>query len=177
MKSSFGLFALIGLSMSSLSFQTYAGGSPEFVEFPEGYEQTFSQYGIANRANQKQLAKFYANKTAVESYKKGEEAAPGSVVVMEIYETKKDAEDNIQSGEDGLFVIEKLAAVAVMEKRNDWGNAYQATDRTGDWGFAVYNPDGTAKNNELDCVQCHTPLQQQDHLFTFQKLIDYAKNQ
>ncbi len=173
MKSSFGLFALAGLS---LSFHVHGGGNPEFVKFPKGYEEAFTQYGIANRANQTQLAKFYANEVAVESYKKGEEAAAGSVVIMEIYEPKKDAEGKILSGEDGLFVIDKLAAVAVMEKRSDWNSAYQPTDRTGDWGFAVYNPDGTAKSNELDCVQCHIPLQQQDHLFTFQRLVDYAKS-
>ena len=36
------------------------------------------------------------------------------------------------------------------------------------------NPDGTVKVNDLNCVQCHTPLQQQDYLFSFQKLVDFA---
>ena len=172
MKLSFGLFALVGLT---LSFHAYGGGNPEFVKFPEKYEQTFSKYDVANRANQTQLAKLYANEAAVESYKKGGEAGPGSVVVMEIYAPKKDAEGKIQSGEDGLFVIDKLAAVAVMEKRNDWDSAFKTDERSGNWGFALYNPDGTAKDNDLNCTQCHTPLQQQDHLYSFQKLADYAE--
>ncbi|MCC6916228.1 cytochrome P460 family protein [Nitrosomonas sp.] len=173
MKLSFGLSALIGLT---LSFHAYGGGNPEFVKFPEKYEQIFTKYDVANRANQTQLAKFYANKIAVESYKKGEEAAPGSVVVMEIYVPKKDAEDKILSGADGLFIIDKLAAVAVMEKRNDWDSAYNADDRSGGWGFALYDPAGVAKTNDLNCAQCHTPLQKQDNLFSFQKLVDYVKS-
>jgi len=173
MKFSFRLFVLMGLF---LPFYAYGGGNPDFVKFPEGYEEIFTQYSVGNRANQTQLAKFYANKTALESYKKGEEAAHGSVVIMEIYEPKKDAEGKIVSGKDGLFEIDKLAAVAVMEKRNDWDGAFQPANRTGDWGFAVYNPDGTAKSNDLNCVQCHLPLKQQDHLFSFQKLVDYATN-
>ncbi len=157
-----------------LPFHANGGGNPDFVKLPEGYEQIFSQYSVANRANQTQVAKFYANQIAMESYKKGEEAAPGSIVIMEIYEPKKDTSDKIISGQEGLFEIDKLAAVAVMEKRNNWDSAYQTSDRTGDWGFAVYNPDGTIKVNDLNCVQCHTPLQQQDYLFSFQKLVDFA---
>ena len=174
MKQRFKLFTLIGLL---LPFCVYAGGDPEFVKYPEGYQQIFTKYATANRANQTQLAKLFANEIAVESYKKGEEAAPGSVVIMEIYEPKKDAEGKIISGKDGLFEIEKLAAVAVMEKRNEWDKAFQPDNRVGGWGFAVYNPDGTPKSNDLNCVQCHTPLKEQDYLFSFQKLVDFTKNQ
>lgn len=173
MKSSLGLSALVGLT---LSFHAFGGGNPDFVKFPENYTQTFSQYDTANRANQTQLAKFYANEVAVDSYRQGEEAASGSIVIMEIYAPKKDAEGKIQSGEDGLFVIDKLAAVAVMEKRTDWDAAFKAEDRSGGWGFALYDPEGKAKDNDLTCAQCHNPLQKQDNLFTFQKLVDYVKN-
>lgn len=168
-------FKLMTLVCTLLPFYAHGGGDPDFVKFPEGYQQTFTQYDMANRANQTQVAKFYANEIAVASYKKGEEAASGSVVIMEIYEPKKDADGKIISGKDGLFEIEKLAAVAVMEKRSDWDKTFSPENRTGEWGFAVYNPDGTAKSNDLNCVQCHTPLKNQDHLFSFQKLVDFAK--
>ena len=29
----------------------HAGGDPEYVKFPEGYEKTFTQYATMNRAN------------------------------------------------------------------------------------------------------------------------------
>lgn len=168
-------FKLITLVCTLLPFYAHGGGDPDFVKFPEGYQQTFTKYDTANRANQTQVAKFYANGIAVESYKKGAEAASGAVVIMEIYEPKKDADGKIISGKDGIFEIEKLAAVAVMEKRSDWDKAFSQDNRTGDWGFAVYNPDGTPKSNDLNCVQCHSPLKNQDYLFSFQKLVDFAK--
>lgn len=173
MKYQLKLITLIG---ALLPFYAHGGGDPDFVKFPGNYQQIFTKYDTANRANQTQVAKFYANEIAVASYKKGEEAAPGSVVIMEIYEPKKDAEGKIVSGTDGIFEIEKLAAVAVMEKKSDWDKAFSQDNRTGDWGFAVYNPDGTPKANDLNCVQCHTPLKTQDYLFSFQKLVDFTKN-
>ena len=95
---------------------------------------------------------------------------------MEIYEPKKDAEGKIIAASTGIFEIEKLVAVAVMEKRTDWDQSFSPDDRTGNWGFAVYSPDGAAKSNDLNCVQCHTPLKDQDYLFSYGKLVNFTKN-
>lgn len=154
----------------------YSGGDPEHVKFPEGYEKTFTKYATINRANQKQVAKLYANEAAISGYKQGKQDTSGSVVIMEIYTPKTDAAGKPIPGSDGVFEIDSLSAVAVMENRKDWDAAYTKENRTGNWGFAVYNPDGTAKSNDLNCVQCHTPLQAQDYLFTYQKLVDFVKN-
>ncbi|MDH5481012.1 MAG: cytochrome P460 family protein [Nitrosomonas sp.] len=153
----------------------FSGGDPEHVKFPQGYEKTFTKYLTANRANQKQVAKLYANKTAISSYTQGKEGASGSVIIMEIYSTKTDTDGKPVPGDHGVFEIDSLAAVAVMEKQDKWDASFPAENRTGDWGFAVYNPDGTEKSNDLNCVQCHTPLQGQDYLFTYQKLVDFVK--
>jgi hypothetical protein len=153
----------------------YAGGDPEHVKFPEGYDKTFTQYATMNRANQTQVAKLYANESAISSYTQGNKSASGAVVVMEIYTPKKDADGKPIAGSDGIFEIDSLAAVAVMENSANWDAAFPKENRTGDWGFAVYNPDGTAKSNDLNCVQCHTPLQAQDYLFTYQRLVDFVK--
>jgi hypothetical protein len=47
----------------------HSGGNPEHVKFPEGYADTFTLYSTANRANQTQVAKLYANDAAIASYK------------------------------------------------------------------------------------------------------------
>lgn len=151
-----------------------AGGSPEHVAFPADYEKSFTKYDTANRANQKQVAKFYANETAINSYSKDQKAAPGSVIVMEIYSPKTDADGKPIPGDDGVFEIDSLAAIAVMEN-NNWKKSFSQEDRTGNWGFAVYDTDGTPKDNDLNCVQCHTPLSGQDYLFTYQRLVDFVK--
>lgn len=173
MKSSLKLIAMI-FAFSPL--YAYAGGNPEHVKFPEGYEKTFTKYSTANRANQKQVAKLYANEIAITSYTQGKKAASGSIVIMEIYSPKTDAEGKPVPGGDGVFEIDSLAAVGVMENRNNWDESFTQEDRTGDWGFAVYNPDGSEKSNDLNCVQCHTPLNAQDYLFTYQRLVDFVKS-
>ncbi len=57
----------------------YAGGDPEHVKFPDGYEKTFTKYATMNRANQTQVAKLYANDAAVSSYTQGKKSASGSI--------------------------------------------------------------------------------------------------
>lgn len=154
----------------------YGGGDPEFVRLPEGYENSFSNYATINRSNGKQVAKLYANIAAVASHIEGNRAASGSILIMEIYKPQTDAEGQPITGEDGIFEIDTLEAIAVMENRHTWGETYPAEHRTGDWGYALYNPNGSPKNNELDCVQCHAPLKEQDYMFTYQKLVDFVKS-
>ena len=153
-----------------------SGGNPEHVKFPEGYEKTFTNYATANRANQTQVAKLFANEPAISGYTQGEEGASGSVVIMEIYSIKTDDDGKPIPGNDGIFEIDSLAAIGVMEKQDEWDADFPAEDRTGNWGFALYEPDGTIKNNDLNCVGCHTPLSGQDYLFTYQRLVDFVKN-
>lgn len=98
-----------------------------------------------NRAGKELVAKMYTNDMALSSYKKGKEAAEGSVVIMEVYKPKKDANGKAVKDQDGIYEIDKLAAVAVMERRGAWDAAYLKDDRVGDWGFAIYNPNGTPK--------------------------------
>ncbi len=166
------------ITISTLfAFYAYGGGDPDFVKFPRDYEASFAHYATMNRAEQQQVAKMYANDTAISSYEKDQKAAPGSIIVMEVYQPKKDAEGNPIVGDDGVYEIDKLAAVAVMEKRDDWPAEYPSENRLDNWGFALYNPDGTPKSNDLDCVGCHASLTNQDFLFSYTELIDHVKRQ
>ncbi len=152
-----------------------AGGDPEHVKFPEDYAKGFTQYATINRANQTQVAKLYANETAISNYRQGKPGGSGAVVVMEIYTPKTDAAGKPIPGSDDIFEIDSLAAIGVMENRSDWDAAFSKENRSGDWGFPLYNPDGSVKSNELNCAQCHNPLQAQDFLFTYQRLVDFVK--
>ena len=165
---------LVALACAASAVVAYAGGSPEFVAFPSGYAAIFTNYTTLNRAGSAAVAKIYANDAALSSYKKGQSAASGSIIVMEVYKPKKDADDKPIVGRDGINEIAELAAIAVMERRDAWPANYADGDRVGTWGFAIYNPDGTPKKNDLACVTCHTPLEQQDFLFTHQRLVDFV---
>lgn len=157
-------FALFLISVSAI-----AGGRNDQVKFPEAYKDTFTHYNTQNRANNKQIADMYANNIAINSVKDGELAA-GSIIVMEVHKPELDGSGAPIAGKDGLFVKAKFAAVAVMEKRSDWGADYSANDRAGDWGFALYDTKGMPKKNDLDCATCHQPLTSTDFMFSFPKL-------
>jgi hypothetical protein len=167
---------LIAMIVALSPFYAHGGGDPEHVKFPAGYTDTYTKYSTENRANQTQVAKLYANEAAINSYTKGKNAASGSVVIMEIYKPKTGADGKPVAGSDGVFEIDSLSAVAVMEKKDNWDKSFPQENRTGNWGFAIYNPDGTKKANDLNCVQCHTPLDAQDYLFTYKRLVDFVKN-
>lgn len=155
--------------LAVFSLIALAGGNPEFVPFPDNYKDSFTHYSTQNRQNGTQVADMYANEVAVNSAKSGE-LADGSIITMEVYKTEVDENGEPVAGPDGVFKKSKLAAVAVMEKRSNWDEAYSADERAGNWGFALYDPAGNPKDNDLDCASCHKPLANQDYMFTFPKL-------
>ena len=157
-------FALLLVSVSAV-----AGGRNDQVKYPEGYQDSFTHYNTQNRANNKQIADMYANEIAINSVKSGT-LAEGSIIVMEIHKPEVDDSGAPIVGDDGLFIKKNFAAVAVMEKRSDWGADYAADERAGAWGFALYDPKGMPKKNDLDCATCHQPLTATDFMFTFPKL-------
>ncbi len=165
----------VGVACGVLAAVAFAGGNPEHVKFPGGYKASFTNYANMNRAGSAAVAKMYANDVAISSYKNVQPAAPGSVIIMEVYKPKTDADGKPMVGSDGVNKIDKLAAIAVMERRSAWPAEFGSADRAGSWGFAIYNPDGTPKANDLDCVTCHSPLEQRDYLFSYQWLVDFTK--
>jgi len=157
-------FALLLISVSAI-----AGGRNDQVPYPEGYKESFTYYNTQNRANNKQIADMYANDTAMGSINDAE-LADGSIIIMEIHKPEVDDSGTPIVGDDGLFIKNKFAAVAVMEKRSDWGADYAADERAGAWGFALYDTKGMPKENSLDCATCHQPLTATNFMFTFPKL-------
>lgn len=152
---------------SLLVASAYAGGDPEFVPFPETYRTTDTVYATINRANGKQVAVLYANEEALESAGKGDQLSPGSRIIMEIYKKKKDAEGNPIKAADGVYEKGDLAAIGVMQKRTCWPEEFSQDKRSEEWGFALYDPQGKPKDNQLDCASCHIPLDSSDdNLFT-----------
>ena len=163
---------IISILVLTASVVVIAGGNPEHVPFPEGYHKDFTLYDVRNRSNGKQLAKLYANDIALDSVNDGE-MSEGSTIVMEVYKPKLDADGNPILGNDGLMVAGKFAAVAVMQKQAQWPDQFASNERAGDWGFALYQTDGKAKDNDLECATCHQPLEQQNFMFSHASLLDY----
>ncbi|NKB38343.1 MAG: hypothetical protein GKR93_14465 [Gammaproteobacteria bacterium] len=157
-----------------ISLIAVAGGNPEHVQLPQDYKSEYTNYDTRTRSNGKQVAVLYANKAAIDSASDSS-LAEGSTIIMEIYKKKMDENGKAMMDANGLFEKGKFAAIAVMEKRANWDAGFDAAHRSGDWGFAIYNTDGTVKENKLDCASCHVPLSSQDHLFSHSSLLDFIK--
>ena len=159
------------LSCIFVACSVQAGGNPDQVKFPEGYTSSYTLYHSMNRAGKPQVVDLYANKAALDSVGKGD-ILNDAILVMEIYKAQMDEAGNLITDDDGLYAKGDLAAIAVMEKQQ-WGEDYPQAERAGDWGFALYAPDGTAKANDLMCASCHIPLKDQGYLFSYEALTGY----
>ena len=168
--------AILSISLASIVAATaIAGGDPEFIAYPDEYKKTDTQYATVNRVNGTQVAVLYANSAALGSIRYGDKLIPGSRIIMEIYKLKLDADGKPVKGVDGVYEKGDLAAVAVMEKSIEWPANFMADHRAGDWGFALYDPQGQIKQNDLDCASCHIPHTATDHLFTHAQLKAFDK--
>lgn len=162
-------------ALSSLLFATtvYAGGTPEFVKLPEGYQKQIN-YMTQNRIGQEQIAKIYARESFLQAIAADEPVPEGGTVVMEIFEPKRDPNKNPVKGSGGHFLIDRIEAIAVMENRSEWPAEMPESERAGNWGFALYTPDGKPMANELDCAGCHWQLRRVNYLFTTVPMKNYV---
>lgn len=161
------LFALL----SSLS---YAGGTPEFVALPESYNKQIN-YMTQNRVGQEQVAKIYTRENLLQAIASDEQVPEGSTIVMEVYEPKRDRYENAVKGTGGNFLIDHLSGIAVMEYRSEWPQEIPEKERAGNWGFALYTPDGKPKANEQDCAGCHWQLRRVNYMFTTVPMKNYLQ--
>jgi hypothetical protein len=169
---------LLAAAAASLIGSAAVAG-PESVQFPEGYEDGFTHYSTVNRADErKQVVKIFANDVALASAKDGAPLDSGSVLVMEVYKAKLDADENPVIGGDGYFEPDEMVAVTVMETRDGWGAGYPEEWRNDEWEFAAFSPDDHAlvERDYQPCFACRKPLHESDYLFSFDALTEVAGN-
>jgi cytochrome c553 len=142
------------------------------VTFPENYKDSFTKYHTINFPAAKEVRYYYANPAAVAAAKEGKPLPDGSVLFVEVYSAKLDANKNPETGADGFFVPEKLLRFTAMERETGWGNDIPELLRNENWHYAVFN---TAKErvggvNQAECLACHKPLSNVSYTFTLKPL-------
>ncbi|MBL8325317.1 MAG: cytochrome P460 family protein [Rubrivivax sp.] len=147
------------------------------VTFPEGYRSTFRMYQTVNRADINQVRYLYANPVAWQAAREGRPLPAGSVLLLEQWAAKLDAERKPVVGAGGFYTPDRLVAYAVMSSGAGWGNDFPEMLRNGDWNYAVFNPDSTLRAgvNQADCLACHKPLDKINYLFSNEPLLAAAK--
>ena len=169
----------LSATAAGLLISSAALAGPERIEFPEGYPDSFTPYATVNRADErKQVVKIFANDVALASAKDGAPLESGSVLVMEIYKAKLDADQNPVVGSDGFFEQGEMAGIAVMELHAGWGEEYPEQIRNGSWEYAFFDSKEhtLVERDYQPCFECHKPLDEADYVFSLDALTKAAGN-
>lgn len=144
------------------------------VSFPENYKATFTKYHSINFSETRQVRHYYANEVAVKAAKTGASLPNGSVLFVEVYSARLDADKKPMLGSDGFFVADQLIFYTAMARESGWGRDIPEMLRNEDWNYAVFT---TAKQqrpgvNQAECLACHKPLDKLSYTFTLKQLAD-----
>ena len=121
-----------------------------------------------------QVREIYINNRGMQATR-GEAFPPGTISVMEIYASRKDARGNPATGDNGRLVKGELAKVFVMAKGDGWGQKLPAgTIDNGDWLYAAYEADAKtpATNDFSKCRECHAPMAGDDYIARYGEHFD-----
>jgi cytochrome c553 len=142
------------------------------VTFPEGYKDTFTKYHTINFPATKQVRYYYANHAAVAAAKAGKPLPDGSVLFVEVYAAKLDAENKPLTGADGFFVSDKLLQYTAMASGESWGQDIPEMLRNAGWNYAIFNSEKQLQTsvNQAVCLACHKPLADVSYTFTLKQL-------
>jgi plastocyanin len=133
----------------------------DHVGYPEGYRDSFKLMFVYDRNDNKQVRVVCGNAIAA-SIRPGEPFPYGSILVMETWRTKQDANGQVIKDAQGHFIRESLAGLFVMRKEKGFGVDYQGL-RTGEWEYVAYRPDQsflTSPEHTANCAACHVGASQ-----------------
>lgn len=163
------------IAVAAATLIAHAG--TEKVEFPSGFETTFTRYEVVDRIDRKKTRFMYMNAEAWEAAVAGAPLPYGSVVVMEDHKIRMiDDETPVVDSQGRLISMDGTTNVFVMEKRAGWGQDYPDDVRNGEWEYAWFAPDGTRSDKPMTaCFECHKTRSAEDFTFTTFKAIAAQK--
>lgn len=150
--------AFIGCSSVIMAPLAQSGSMPKDGElpFPTDY-QSFPVF-LAGVQKPNAVRDLYVNPVGAKT-QQGQAFPNGSVLVMEIYNAKKDAGGNFEKGADGNLAKGELAKIFVMHKEAKWGDNAPQNLKNGDWIYSAFKPNGDRLEADYtQCRGCHLPL-------------------
>lgn len=164
--------SLAGAAVSSTKSEFLPNIAKSRVSFPADYRTRFTRYLKMNFPEDKQVRHFYANPEAAKAAGAGTLLPDGSMILVEVFNARLDAQENPVKDSDGFFTPDQLVGYAAMERRADWGAEIPAMLRNDNWNYAPLTADGTPRSgfNQAVCLACHKPLATDSHLFTMKQL-------
>lgn len=156
-----------------MAFLTQAFAGPERISWPENYAAYFIRYQAVDKPAGDKPAKtrvMYVNPKAFAQAKAGQPLPDGTILIMEDRSIELDKDGNPRTDSQGRYIpTNEITTVIIQQKQAGWGESYPQAERNGDWEYAVFNRDGTLKENiEYEqCFACHKGQAAQDYNFTF----------
>ena len=147
------------------------------VTFPANYKTAFTKYHTINFPETRQVRYYYANEAVMQAAKAGKSLPDSSVLLVEVYSAKLDADKKPVMGSDGFFAADQLMFYTAMARDKGWGAEIPDMLRNEEWNYAVFT---TAKQhragvNQAECLACHKPLDKVSYTFTLKQITDAAK--
>lgn len=128
------------------------------VGFPTNYAKAYEVLRTVSREEGKKVVTVYGNAQAASVTNISQLPYPyGSILVMETASTLKDSNGKPRAGSSGALQKDKVLGLHVMRRGKDFGAVY-ATNRSGEWEFVEYRPDGsyiTPPQKSATCAECH----------------------
>jgi plastocyanin len=152
----FALLSFVLAGILSVGAQTTPAPVVDRIGFPDNYQTDFVPLFAFDRPDNGQIRVVYGNHVASNA-KKGEPYPYGSILVMETWRARTDAQNNRLKDADGRYIRDTLTAIFVMRKERGFGVEYEQ-NRTGEWEYVAYRPDrtyNTEPRNSFSCAQCH----------------------
>lgn len=138
----------------------------DHVGFPGGYQTSFKLFYVFDMPQRKRILVAYANDNA-SSIKPGQPFPYGSIIAMETYSARQDAQGNVLTDASGHSLRDQLQAIIVMRKEKGFGVDYQNL-RNDEWEYAAYRPNGTSlvpPQDTSSCAGCHLAAIYNDFVF------------
>lgn len=164
---------ILTLTAGILSTSFCLAGPGDEIDFPADYLTNFTPYMSVDRTqNPDQHIRLYINDKGLSGTDDKGQLPYGTVIVGEVYKVEKDADGKVIESTLGQRLINKLALLAVMERREGAAAEYPEGMGNDDWDFAAFKPNGDRANKDLtQCAACHAPHKDSHHLFSYQHII------
>jgi hypothetical protein len=128
------------------------------VGFPQNYAKAFEVLRTVERLEKQQVVTVFGNERAASVRRADDLPYPyGSVIVMETAGALKDERGKPRLDNEGHLRKGDVVGLHVMRREKGFGEAY-GKNRTGDWEYVEYRPDGThltPPNKSFACAECH----------------------
>ena len=126
------------------------------IPFPENYRENYKLLFVFDRPNSQQVRAICGNNIAA-STAPGEAFPYGSLLVMEVWITRKDDSGVALTDENGHYIRDRMFGAFMQLKEEGFGVDY-ADDRSGEWEYIAYRPDGDVAippERTNACAACH----------------------